>query len=168
MTHLNEDPITHDHSVCMQNPNSPLRFFYLVNVIRRPTRTTNWITSLSITSSPCYLCTYNAQGHALPGITGLIRWVLPWQYTVHVSEIYLLRSLLTDSRFLLRRRYLKKQPKDCSQEHRDTRWAFKNFKSWAENRTKVVPDDLVPEDLLQCHNHAKACKYLRLFVLETR
>ncbi len=62
MASLNEDPGRHDHSVCMQTPH---RFFYLVNVIRRPTRTTNWITS--ITNSPCYLCTYNAQGHALPG-----------------------------------------------------------------------------------------------------
>ena len=49
-----------------------------------------------------------------------------------------------------------------------TRWAIKNFTAWAENRRRLVPDDPVPEDLLECHDHAKVCKYLRLFVLETR
>ena len=49
-----------------------------------------------------------------------------------------------------------------------TRWAVKNFTAWAENRRRFVPDDPVPDGLLQCHDHAKVCKYLCLFVLETR
>ncbi len=49
-----------------------------------------------------------------------------------------------------------------------TRWALKNFNLWAENRAKLVPDEPVPEDLLQCRDHAKVCKFLCLFVLETR
>ena len=50
----------------------------------------------------------------------------------------------------------------------NTRWAVKNFTAWAENRRSLVPDDPVPGDLLECHDHAKVCKYLCLFVLETR
>ena len=50
----------------------------------------------------------------------------------------------------------------------NTRWAVKNFTAWAENRRRLVPDDPVPGDLLECQDHAKVCKYLCLFVLETR
>ena len=48
-----------------------------------------------------------------------------------------------------------------------TRWAVKHFAVWAENRRRLVPDDPVPEGLLQCHDHAKVCKYLCLFVPAT-
>ena len=49
-----------------------------------------------------------------------------------------------------------------------TRWAVKNYTAWAESRSRSVPDDPVPDGLLQCHDHVKVCKYLCLFVLETR
>ena len=48
-----------------------------------------------------------------------------------------------------------------------TRWAVKNFTAWAANQRRLVPDNPVPNDLLECHDHAKVCKYLCMFVLET-
>ena len=49
-----------------------------------------------------------------------------------------------------------------------TQWAVKNFTAWAKQRSLSSPDDPVPEDLLQCHDHERIVKYLCLFVLETR
>ena len=49
-----------------------------------------------------------------------------------------------------------------------TKWALKNFMEWAENRRLLVPGDVVPENLLECHDAAIVSKYLRMFVLETR
>ena len=49
-----------------------------------------------------------------------------------------------------------------------TRWAVKNFATWTNNRRKLVPNDPVHEDLLECRDHTMVCKYLCLFILETR
>jgi len=43
-----------------------------------------------------------------------------------------------------------------------------NFTEWAENQNKVAPDCPIPMDLLQCHDARRVCKYLCMFVLETR
>jgi len=49
-----------------------------------------------------------------------------------------------------------------------TLWAVNNFTKWAENRQKLAPHDPVPDNLLECHNPATVCKYLCMFVVETR
>ena len=49
-----------------------------------------------------------------------------------------------------------------------TPWAVKNFTAWANNHRKLVPNDPVPKDLLECHDHTMVCKYLCFFILETR
>ena len=49
-----------------------------------------------------------------------------------------------------------------------TQWAVTNFKEWARQRRERVPDDPVPEDLLQSHDPTQIVKYLCLYVLETR
>ena len=49
-----------------------------------------------------------------------------------------------------------------------TQWAVTNFKQWAKQRSEAVPNDPVPDDLLQCHDHERIVKYLCLYVLETR
>ena len=46
--------------------------------------------------------------------------------------------------------------------------AVKNFMDWAINRNKLLPDNPVPLDLLECHDVKKVCKYLCMFVIETR
>ena len=49
-----------------------------------------------------------------------------------------------------------------------TRWAVKNFNDWVTNRNERLPDNPIPLDLLECHDATKVCKYLCMFVLETR
>ena len=49
-----------------------------------------------------------------------------------------------------------------------TRWAVKNFMDWAINRNKLSPDNPVSLNLLECHDVKKVCKYLCMFVIETR
>lgn len=47
-------------------------------------------------------------------------------------------------------------------------WGEKAFRSWVEERNKLVPSDPVPDDLLACHDASIICKYLRYFALEAR
>ena len=47
-----------------------------------------------------------------------------------------------------------------------TRWAVQNFESWASNR--VLLGHPVPDGLLHSHDAGIVCKYLCLYVLETR
>lgn len=49
-----------------------------------------------------------------------------------------------------------------------TRWALKNFQTWARSRSLIEPDDPVPSDLLKCDDTQVLCKWLCCFVLETR
>ena len=50
----------------------------------------------------------------------------------------------------------------------NTRWAIKNFVSWAKQRNERLPDDPVPSDLFESNDADKICKFICLFVLETR
>ena len=47
-------------------------------------------------------------------------------------------------------------------------WALRSFNEWAANRCSVVPNDPVPKDLLASHNADLVCKWLCLFLIETR
>jgi hypothetical protein len=47
-----------------------------------------------------------------------------------------------------------------------TQWALQNFNSWATNRVSIGHP--VPDNLLQCHDAKIVCKYLSLYVMETR
>ena len=49
-----------------------------------------------------------------------------------------------------------------------TQWAVTNFTKWAKNQRKLAPHDPVPGDLLKCHDPATVCKYLCMFIAETR
>ena len=49
-----------------------------------------------------------------------------------------------------------------------TRWAIKTFTKWAHNRKTAVPNDPIPDNLLECHDPATVSKYLCMFVAETR
>ena len=47
-------------------------------------------------------------------------------------------------------------------------WAIQNFNEWALSRNSRSPDDPVPEDLLSSNDADVMCKWLCLFVMETR
>ena len=52
-----------------------------------------------------------------------------------------------------------------------TRWAVKNFESWAHSRSSSGVSssvDIVPAELLRSHDSELVCKWLCCFVLETR
>ena len=49
-----------------------------------------------------------------------------------------------------------------------TQWALKNFNTWVENRAALCSSFVVPADLLRCHDPMVVCKYLCLYVMETR
>ena len=49
-----------------------------------------------------------------------------------------------------------------------TRWAVKNFMDWTINRNTLSPDNPISLDLLECRDAKKVCKYLCMFILETR
>ena len=50
----------------------------------------------------------------------------------------------------------------------NTRWAEKNFQTWAAERNRLCPEDPVPLDLLRSHDAKLVCKNLCRFVMETR
>ena len=49
-----------------------------------------------------------------------------------------------------------------------TRWALRNFNTWALNCSSMSSSEAVPADLLQSHDASLVCKWLSRFVLETR
>ena len=49
-----------------------------------------------------------------------------------------------------------------------TNWALKNFEDWKKNRNLCHPDDQVPKDLMENGNEVEICKWLSLYIIETR
>ena len=49
-----------------------------------------------------------------------------------------------------------------------TNWAVRVLESWINERRVRKPEDPIPENILQCHDKAIVCKYMRYFVLEVR
>ena len=49
-----------------------------------------------------------------------------------------------------------------------TNWAVRVFESWINECSVRKPEDPIPENILQCHDKAIVCKYMRYFVLEVR
>ncbi len=47
-------------------------------------------------------------------------------------------------------------------------WAVRNFEQWAQNRREQLPDDPVPDDLLESSNPEVMSKWLCCYILETR
>ena len=50
----------------------------------------------------------------------------------------------------------------------NTKWAVKTFTEWMEQRNERVAEDPIPHDILKLTEAAPVCKFMRLFVLETR
>ena len=50
--------------------------------------------------------------------------------------------------------------------HNSSQWALQNFNTWATNRSSLGHP--VPERLLESHDAKLLCKYLSLYVMETR
>ena len=50
--------------------------------------------------------------------------------------------------------------------HNSSQWALQNFNTWATNRSSLGHQ--VPERLLESHDAKLLCKYLSLYVMETR
>ena len=49
-----------------------------------------------------------------------------------------------------------------------TNWAVKTFTAWMQQRNERLPENPVPHDILESKEAIEVCKYMRLFVLETR
>ena len=49
----------------------------------------------------------------------------------------------------------------------NTQWALRNFESWRQWQCTQMPDDTVPEHLLQSNDPALLNKWLSLYVMET-
>ena len=49
-----------------------------------------------------------------------------------------------------------------------TQWAIKTFTTWAHNQHTAVPDNPIPDKLLECHDPATVSKYLCMFIAEKR
>ena len=49
-----------------------------------------------------------------------------------------------------------------------TQWALRNFIAWAKNREAAGDSHAVPKDLLESHDAELVCKWLSLYVMETR
>ena len=49
-----------------------------------------------------------------------------------------------------------------------TDWALRNFNSWAKNRKSIDPAQAVPPDLLSSDDPSLVCKWLCLYMMETR
>ena len=47
-----------------------------------------------------------------------------------------------------------------------TYWAVRVFESWINERSVRKTEDPIPENILQCHDKAIVCKYMRYFVLK--
>ena len=47
-----------------------------------------------------------------------------------------------------------------------TNWAVRVFESWINECSVRKPEDPIPENILQCHDKAIVCKYMRYFVLK--
>ena len=51
---------------------------------------------------------------------------------------------------------------------RNNEWAARNFADWSRARSEKVKDDPVPQDLLNCKDPELLCKWLCIYVMETR
>ena len=51
---------------------------------------------------------------------------------------------------------------------RRNQWALRNFSQWMENRNRLAPNDVIPQDILHCQDPTLLNKWLCRYVLETR